>query len=344
MNRYLLFVSKAYSFAILRPLAQAITAQGDEPYWFVHGLAADSHLHEHDRRVRSVDEVRSLAPRAVFAPGNWVPDFFPGAKVEIFHGFGIEKKGHFRIRGLFDLYCTHGPLTTERFKRLRERHQHFWVSETGWPKMDPLFKRTPAAAALRAEDERPIVLYAPTFSPSLTSAPALRTEIQRLSALQNYRWLIKFHPKMDAASVRAFTDMSEGNLQVMGEGDTLSLLQAADVMLSDTSSVVTEFLLLDKPVVTYRTAEPRDHVLNVEAPEQLAAALDHALAHPPGLMRAARSYVREMHPYNDGLSSQRVLRATDAFIEEHQHALAAKPLNLKRRLDIRRRMRYYHWR
>jgi len=344
VKHYLLFVSKAYSFGIMRPLAQAIAEQGDQACWFAHGLSAEGFLQDGDCLLTDIEQVRALDPRAVFAPGNWVPDFFPGVKVQVFHGFGIEKKGHFRIRGFFDLYCTHGPLTTSRFNQLRDRHRHFSVVETGWPKMDPLFVPTQAAEDLRAETDRPIVLYAPTFSPSLTSTQALSSEIQRLSGMQNYRWLVKFHPKTAAETVRVFTAMQSDSLQVCSDADILPLLQAADVMLSDTSSVVTEFLLLDKPVVTYRTSQPSDHVFDIDAPAQLEAALDHALTRPPGLMEAGRDYVRAMHPYHDGLSSQRVLQATEQFIADGDQELVAKPLNLKRRLHVRRQMHYYRWR
>ena len=29
-----------------------------------------------------------------------------------------EKRGHFAIRGCFDLYCTQGPNTTKRFAKI----------------------------------------------------------------------------------------------------------------------------------------------------------------------------------------------------------------------------------
>ena len=86
----------------------------------------------------------ALRPRAVFSAANWVPTFVSGAKVQVFHGFNVEKRdearGHFRVRGLFDLYCTQGPATTARFSELAAREGHFKVVETGWPKLDPVFR------------------------------------------------------------------------------------------------------------------------------------------------------------------------------------------------------------
>jgi len=40
-------------------------------------------------------------PDVVIVPGNVVPHFWPGLKVQIFHGLGEEKRGHYRITGFF---------------------------------------------------------------------------------------------------------------------------------------------------------------------------------------------------------------------------------------------------
>ena len=142
-GRYVLYVSEVYALGVLRPLQEAILRNGGQTAWFFDGPGA-RYLEPDERRLRAVAEVREFDPTAVFVPGNLVPDFFPGVKVELFHGFSVgkrsERRGHFRIRGLFDLYCTQGPTTTQSFQRLAERHGHFDVVETGWPKIDPLFR------------------------------------------------------------------------------------------------------------------------------------------------------------------------------------------------------------
>ncbi len=342
MTRHLLFVSRAYSFAILRPLAAAIERRGGEARWFVHGLDAGDYLGAGERALESTAAVRAFDPQAVFAPGNWVPDFFPGAKVQVFHGFGIDKRGHFRIRGLFDLYCTHGPLTTGWFSAASERLGHFRVVETGWPKMDPLFVETARARELRAAAGRPVVLYAPTFSTGLGSAPALREHFEQLAAAGSYRVLVKFHPRQDAGTVAAYRAID--GLSVLADTDIVPVLQAADVLVSDTSSVVAEFLLLERPVVTFRAAKPGPHTLDIVEPGALPGAIEQALARPAALMEAGREYAQAMHPYRDGRSSERVLDAVAAFVEHDAGTLRPRPLNLKRRLQIRRRMGYYRWR
>lgn len=127
MSAFLLFATERYALPILRPLAAALRDAGHDPHWFLAGHA-DGRLAPDESRLKCVAEVRQLRPRAVFSAANWTPHFFPGAKVQVFHGFNVEKRntahGHFRIRGLFDLYCTQGPATTGPFRALAERHRH----------------------------------------------------------------------------------------------------------------------------------------------------------------------------------------------------------------------------
>lgn len=343
MKHYLLFVSKSYSFEILRPLQAAIRARGDEAAWFLHGVAPDA-LRKGERLLRTVAEVRAFNPLAVFVPGNWVPDFFPGVKVEVFHGFGIEKRGHFRVRGFFDLYCTHGPATTMPYRALEQRHGYFRVTETGWPKMDPLFApQGDSGFRVKNGIDRPLVLYAPTFSPSLTSAPQLVGAIAELSRTGRWHWVIKFHPRMAPEWIDAYRALAGPHLTIAADAQLLPLLLAAAVMISDTSSVVSEFLLLDKPVVTFRTKQPGSHVVDILEATQLEDAVTRALQRPAELMEAAQQFIADMHPWRDGRSSERVLAAVDRWIEQGRDRLKRKPLNLWRRLQVRRRLRYYRW-
>jgi hypothetical protein len=335
--RYLLFVTQPYSFGILRPLQAAIRRRGGATAWFLHEVDTAG-LHADETRLDTVPDVRRFAPRAVFVPGNWVPPFFPGLKVEVFHGLGVDKRGHYDVRGLFDLYCTPGPAVTARVAGLAARHGHFEAVETGWPKLDPLFGA--ASAARRAGPPR--VLFAPTFSPSLTSAPALVATVRELVAARPWEWTVKFHPKERAETVAAYAALEGPRCRVSRDADIVPLLHDCDVLLTDTSSVSTEFLLLDKPVVTFRNANPGPHLLDVRDAAAVGGALERALARPPELLAAARAYGATLHPARDGRSSERVLDAVDAFLATGVAArLAPRPLNLWRRWQARRRLRWF---
>jgi len=343
LRRYLFFISQLYSFAIVRPLQEAIWKRGDEAAWFLENQTKLApYLLPKEKLLHTVAEVRAYNPCAVFVPGNVVPDFFPGTKVEIFHGFHAHKrsrqKGHFRIRNFFDLYCTQGPDTTEPFQKLAQEHRFFEVVETGWPKMDPLFW---ASSQSVEKKRRPIILFTSTFTAKLSAAPVLFETIKHLIKDDRWKWLINFHPKMDASVVARYKTIQDENLQYVETDNIIPLLQTADIMISDTSSVLSEFLLLHKPVVTFNNRQPGPHLLNINNPEKLRETIEHGLTRPTALMDAIMSYADRIHPYRDGLSSIRVLDATDAFIRQGRGHLKRKPFNIFRRLKIRKQLGYY---
>lgn len=356
MKRYLFFINQLYSYSILRPLQEVIRRRGDEVAWFVQGTD-DSYLEKNEKQLHSVEQVKSYNPVAVYVPGNWVPDFFPGVKVEVFHGLATDetgKKGHYRIRGLFDLYCTHAPDVTSRFQQLAQHYDTFRVIQTGWPKLDPLFNSELDAGRqveeqckkLKAEigSNKPVVFYASTFSPKLTSAPLLVETIQQLTTTGKHHWLITLHPKTPQHVVDAYQQMAGENVTFIGsEQDVLPLLKTADVMLCDTSSISLEFMLLDKPVVTFRTKVPGPYVIDVTDPEKIDAAIEKALTRPEELMTQSRQYADKLHAYRDGKSSERILQATDDFIKNDLPHLKPKPLNLYRKWQMRKRMSYFHF-
>ncbi|MFL6617001.1 MAG: CDP-glycerol glycerophosphotransferase family protein [Povalibacter sp.] len=343
VSRYLFFVSELYAFAILRPLQQAIRARGDEVAWFLERDSLASFLHEDERHLSSARAVIEWQPVAVFVPGNWVPSFFPGLKVEVFHGFSVgkrsESRGHFRVRGSFDLYCTQGPDTTEPFLTLQEQLGYFRVTETGWPKLDPLFQH----AYARTSTVKPVVLFASTFTESITSARILKDTIAASAHTGEWQWLVTLHPKMAPEVIDAYRALEGAHLRFSMTDDILELYAQADVMLSDTSSVVPEFLTQHKPVVTFRNRKPGPQLLDVQQVADVLPALRSAIQRPPALMQAIREYADRIHPYRDGRSSERVLQATHEAIHAGTTGLRRKPLNLWRRLQARQRLNYWSW-
>jgi CDP-glycerol glycerophosphotransferase (TagB/SpsB family) len=344
LNRYLLYAGEIYAFSILRPLQAAIRARGDEAAWFLEDRGRLARfLKPEETLLRSVRAVKEFRPRAVFVPGNQVPGFFPGVKVELFHGFNARKRpdhrGHFRVRNFFDLYCTQGPDTTKPFRVLEVESGFFEVAETGWPKMDPLFQEEVPPGII--ERGRPVVLLTSTFTPKLSAAPHILEPVKRLAAAGRWRWLVNFHPKMDPAVVEAYRGIQGENLSYVDTEDIIPLLKSADVMVSDTSSVVSEFLLQLRPVVTFRNRRPGPHLIDINEPEELEKAVETALSPPPELAERIREYADWIHPYRDGRSSRRVLAAADDLCERGLGHLRKKPLNILRRLKMRRRLGYY---
>lgn len=342
-KRYLFYIAHNYSFEILRPLQQAILAKGDKVKWLAVGKEVTlSFFHTNESVLRSIDDARAYNPDASFAPGNEIPNFIPGLKVQVFHGLEWKKKGHFVIRDFFDLYCTHGPATTNRFNELAAQHGFFDVVETGWPKLDYLF--TTPAMPIREElhdQDKKIILYAPTFSPALTSAPALFDEIKRLSEQKNYHWLVKFHPKMATQWLAQYKTLVKDNVQIIETSSINELLQTADIMVSDTSSVIGEFSLLNKATVSLNNKAPGDYLVNIQTADQLEHGISLALNPSQPLKTAIKAYADDLHPYYDGRAAQRILSATESVLSCGKQAKKSKPLNLFRNLKQRKKLEYW---
>jgi CDP-glycerol glycerophosphotransferase (TagB/SpsB family) len=338
-RRYLLYGSVRYALAMLRPLRAAIRARGDEAAWFFDGdgwqeLGPDEPL------LRSVDEVMRWNACAVLSPSIRLPHFLPGVKVQVFHGFDAGKPRHVHDRGFFDLYCTTGPADTRAFQQLASRLGYFAVRETGWPKLDPFLKAIGSGEPPPVR-QPPVVLYHSTFSPSWSAAGTLYDTVRRLSRTGRWRWIVSLHPKSDPATVTRYRALEGEHLHFADPDNILDLFPQADVMASDTSSALSEFLLTYKPVVTYRNQRPGPQLLDIGDPAEFEPAIERALARPPELMAAIRAHADAIHPYRDGRSSERVLAAVDEFIAHDCARLAPKPRYPWRRFKMRWRFGYW---
>lgn len=347
MADYLLYATERYALPILRPLADALAASGHGVHALLVGGAAGAAL---PAPVRAVDVAQAVAlrPRAVFSAANDVPPFIAGAKVQLFHGFNVEKRGdargHFRVRGLFDLYCTQGPATTAPFRELAQHHGHFAVVETGWPKLDPLFGEEDAATrALRAPAHgRPIVMFASTFTERLSAAPHLFDAIAAEVARGDRYWLLTLHPKCSTSLFERYRALAGPNAAFFETEQLVSAQRAADVLLADTTSVVSEFVVQRKPVVTFCNRAPKPHMLDFDDASALPALLARAFAPDAALQSAIAAYADHIHPQRDGRSSERVIAATEALLAGQFGPLRRRPLGaFVRGLQIRRQLGYW---
>lgn len=344
MKKYLLFATLPYAFPILRTLQGEIRRRGDDVAWFLEEGCPDM-LVSGEVRLTTIREVMDYDPIAVFSPVRYVPDFFPGIKVAVFHGYANRKRfeavdDHFTIRGCYDMYCSQGPSSTPYFKELERKHGYFRVYDTGWPKADLYF--TPEMQQL-PRNERPVVLYSSTFTRGLTSTPLLAGEIARLVSEKPWEWIFMFHPMLDPAVSALYEKIAATHENAVYLGNTFDMkpLRRADVMLCDSSSIIIEFMFLNKPVVTFRNSHPGPHLLDVTQPEEVGPAIGQALSRPEGLMREIHAYTMYQEPHRDGRCAARVIDAVDDFLASGHVGLKRKPLNLIRKWKLRRQMRYF---
>src|SRR5690554_4585566 len=272
-KKYLLYAEQNYAYSILRPVQAAILKRGGEVRWFLAGKKINSdYLSATELRLREVDEIINWKPDVVIAPGNTVPSFIPGLKVDIFHGFNVAKatrtddRGHFNIRGCYDLYCTQGPATTAGFIKRAEKHGYFRVKETGWPALDPLFEPSDKAVSTSLT---PTILLCSTFTPKLSCAPHLVETIKELRDKKHWQWIIQFHPKMDRKIADQYRALQNEKPTFDDTDNVIPLIKQADATVCDTCSATLMFMLQKKPIASLnnRTVGNTSYLLIIEEKE-----------------------------------------------------------------------------
>jgi len=345
MYRFLIYISYSYALPIGNPLEKEILKRKYDVKWFSDTNDGKHALKSKDNVLNKIEDVINYKPDIILTATDNVPDFINAVKVQIFHGFFAEKRPtgnnkfkHFGIRGFFDLYCTQGPNTTGPFSQLAKKKKFFEVVETGWSKVDSLFP-----LESKSNDKLPNIFIASTFTERLSLAhnDAVFQEIKRISKTGKYHFNMVLHPKIPIEIVNKWKSLSDAYFTFYNTTDLIPLFKKADIMFADTTSAIQEFLLQIKPVVTFNHTIEHDYLLNVKNAEMIEATFDKALTYPESLLNYIKAYVSQLHPFNDGLSSKRVIDAAIDFLSKDKGHLKPKPFNLIRKYKIRKKLNYF---
>lgn len=337
--RIVLFCENRYAIDILQPLAdEAKRQQRHEVLWYIHTpKIKDFKLEPEARWTASIQEVYDFQPEAIYVPGNIVPYYLPGVKVQVFHGYAAEKKDHWIIRRYFDTYFTQGPYFTSHFEASALKYKDFEVRETGWTKQDWIYRHlhdfdTEKQALLEQYNKKQILIYAPTFSPKLTSLPKIKPALERLIQERDLLLIMKFHPltrKEWCDEYRQWASSQPNALYIEASENVTRYQMMSDVMISDTSSAVYEFLLLNRPVITLDTIAKDIYWENISDPACLIEAFDRALTNPASIAKR-RWIVDNYDPHLDGHCCERMIAEAEDYIARHG-VPAQRKLNLWRK-------------
>lgn len=278
--------------------------------------------------VRSVEEIRAESYDILFCANT--KRIEPGAygrSIEIFHGLSFRNRAVRSANGTNDHYFVLGPymhrlLVSSGVLRPRDPR----VVPVGFMKTDCLLdgsiRREDVLARYRLDGERPVVLYAPTGarrnSLETMGAPLLGA----LTRAGRFDVIVKphDHPKDGIDWAARLAPLESERIRVAREPDVAPLLVAADVLLTDASSVANEYALLDRPIVfadvpellRAARAKPESN-LDLRTwgrragrigrdPGSIVAALDEAVAHPLRRSSVRRRLVSDLF-YNPGFAT-----------------------------------------
>ncbi|WP_142783278.1 CDP-glycerol glycerophosphotransferase [Changchengzhania lutea] len=341
--KFLIYISYSYALPIGNPLESEIKRRGYTVKWFSDLEDGKKAISLKDNVIDNITDLMGYQPDVVLAATDDVPDFITGIKVQIFHGFLTYKRperkhgeAHFRIRGFFDLYCTQGPSSTKGFLKQQKKYPHFEVIETGWSKVDPLFP-------IVNKEKGNTIMIASTFTERLSLAynDDVYKEIESLSAAGIFNFIMVLHPKLPEHIISKWRSINNAHFKFYDTTNLIPLFKKADIMFADTTSAIQEFLLQIKPVVTFNHTLDHEYLIDVNNATDLENKFSEALKYPKSLLASIKEFVNELHPYNDGNSSQRIIDATIGFLHKDKTYLKSKPLNLIRKYKIRKRLKHF---
>ena len=322
-KRIAFHLNQVYQFPLLKPLFDAFS----ENHWpLITGDGRE--LLEFDPEIVVICDAQAGALRRM-APG--------AALVNI--GAGLAAKNfHARVRDPGDFLCVSSPMMRgEAIERAGLAAGRIWV--IGYPPMDPLFRSEPLGLPFDPPLDRKTVLYAPTHNPGLTSALLLAEDPVGflLGDRKDINLIIKPHPRL----CEQRPGLIEGWRNAIQEHDGVWLvteasldvapfLKEADVLVTDASSVMFEYLALDRPVVlinppskgrdkTYLDDEGiewkwRDLGAEVNDIEYLSDAIIEALDNPDAKAETRAGYAKQLFDkYNDGKATLRLVESIEGL-------------------------------
>ena len=165
-----------------------------------------------------------------------------------------------RIHGNYDLCLVGSPSAVPHYAEAFGLPAQRFVSRLGIPRTDLFFGEAAAAAAADVRgrydlpDDRRIVLYAPTFRGDRVTAARFSDDLD-LGALErelgdDHLLLLRLHPFVRGR--RPIGDgLSDFVIDVSDHPDINALMLASDVLVTDYSSAIFEFALLDRPMAFF---------------------------------------------------------------------------------------------
>lgn len=206
--------------------------------------------------------------------------------------------------------------------------ERLWV--TGYAQMDPLFRNEHLPIPVPILNNAECVLYAPTFTEGLSSLPQVTPIIETGKLDADRQLVIKPHPLssrfqgiwMNRLRAYAATKDNVHFIEDRAE-DIMPYLARADILISDASSVMFQYLALDRPIVAVNNPERfstprydpdgiewkwRDMTHEIDDVNDLAALVADCLKHPKQKQALRAKYRKALFGgCTDGQTGKKIL-------------------------------------
>jgi len=284
------------------------------------------------------------------------PSFFYERKnskirVQIFHGVSLKNRAVHKKALSYDKLFLAGDYMKRKFMQtwgLAEDDPRFEM--IGMPKVDPLvdgsLNKDKIKKYLGIDNNLPTVIYAPT-RPSISSSSLQMVGEQIIDTIAGIgvNFLIKLHDRAYKQWRRKSEDWKQklerfkgSNVRVIEDYDIIPYLFISDLLVSDISSVINEFCLLDRPIVLYdvprliqfhkrkelnRGLESsdledwgRDAGVIVNDMDNLRKAIEHGLEHPQEKSEIRKAFSQKFF-YKPGTATDRAVKKIYQLLNLH---------------------------
>ncbi|CAN5694392.1 hypothetical protein BH09PLA1_BH09PLA1_25820 [soil metagenome] len=342
-------------FVCFRPLYERLVHSPRFDIYLSGGVRSESDtaglLHDADAlykpfdvprdHVLTVEQIRQRDFDALFgANTNLISPRSVTTRVQIFHGISFRNKAVREDNLGCDFYFMVGPYMQRKFadagllplddpRALR----------IGFMKTDALRNGALSRERLLAQHglagDRPVVLYAPTGQKFNSMDTMGEDVIRRLKAVDKYDLLIKLHdhPKDDRIDwPTRLQALEDEHTKVARDADVIPLLFLADLLVTDASSVSSEYSLMNRPMVfldvpkLLRKARKGGAMDTetwgrrcgdiVERPEDVERAIELALAEPNRHADIRRAMSDDLF-YNPGNATGAAMKWLETYFSAH---------------------------
>ncbi|MBU2994071.1 CDP-glycerol glycerophosphotransferase family protein [Octadecabacter sp. 1_MG-2023] len=264
--RLLVACPNDFHFFHLRPLIEKLAA---DPAFKIQLIAFEG---AHIDPVEGVEIVHKkdlkkhiLKPVDMFLTTEFIdpPSWFATTKLVFFlHGIG-PKVSYFASPKLakFDVILAPSPFVADHQRPFLKPGAQ--IVSTGLPALDVFVRDDKATVEPSHEKKgRPVLLYAPSWSADPEQISADRAIIQAIIAQDVCDCIIRPHPLLMSSGrqgnpkIKQLLDEAEATNPAIrihsGPGTSIyDVLPQADILMSDISSVLYEFLIFDRPILLY---------------------------------------------------------------------------------------------
>ncbi len=224
--------------------------------------------------------------------------------VQIFHGVSFKNLAVREKALRYDFLCLPGHYHAERYRKQGlVRPDTSFTLVTGFPKVDALICGGDETITLVNEfgldPALPTLLLAPTGDKYNALETMGREVIDRIAAEKRFNLLVKphDHPKRSTDWFSELSDLEGSHVRLIRDFDIAPHLRAADLLITDASSVALEYTLLDRPILFLDTPKLLERLKKrapaldldtygrklgtiVREPGEVVAAIGDALANP----------------------------------------------------------------